>query len=382
MKKFEVFFNIPSPYRLHLLRALCKELKERGVEFEAHFMARGHANRPKAWLNPVIDFPHRYWSDWGLGEHHFNPGLVLHGIFHPADWTWNGSPYDTFTGILAALLGRCPNKIAGAEGNTKTPGIMTGFVGWFKHLIYSRCRYAAVPGSDAISFMAMHQSHTRMRMPQPVVIPNLVDETRFLPRAQWPKETINARRNAMGAVSEGMKICLIPARLDEVKGLVPFLENLEADWLAGWRIVILGQGPLKQTLLDAAVRKGLADRVAVLDYVSYDEMPSYYAAADLLLLPSIYDPNPLSVPEALFSGLPIALSDQAGNVEEGVTEGRNGWRLPVKDPERYPRVLKEVFTASREVLARMGRCSLEENASFWRSEAAVKRYLDGLGVKG
>ena len=54
-------------------------------------------------------------------------------------------------------------------------------------------------------------------------------------------------------------------------------------------------------------------------------MPKYYAASDLFLLPSIHDPNPLSVVEALHSGLAVAISDRCGNVEEGVMDGDNGF---------------------------------------------------------
>lgn len=344
-------------------------------------MARGYAGRPKSWYDPQMDIPHRYWRDFGIGERHFNMGMVLHSIFSPADWIWNGSPYDTFTGILVSLLSRCPNKIAGAEGNTKTPGIMTGFVGWFKHLIYSRCRFAAVPGHDAVRFMEMHQSHTKMTMPQAVIIPNLVDETRFMPRDRWPRDLIDDRRRHLGAASETTKVCLIPARLAEVKGLVPFIELLERGWLKDWRVVILGQGPLKDLILKTIDKKGLAGQVAILDYVPYEDMPSYYAASDLLLLPSIYDPNPLSVPEALFSGLPVALTDQAGNVEEGVSDGKNGWVLPVLDPVAFKTRLRDVFCSDASVLNRMGAVSLTENARFWSTESAIKNYLDELGVQ-
>ncbi len=381
MKKFAFVMNIPSPYRLHLLGEVWRQLNDRGVGMHVHFMAKGHVDRPKSWLNPKIDFPHTYWRDWGFGQYHFNPGLIWEMVRRPPEWMACGSSFDTFTGFGVQLLGRAKVKLCWLEGNTKTPGKMTGLRGWIKRLVMGRCAFAPVPGSDAAKYVAMHQSHTRMKMPTPVIIPNLVDETRFMPRDKWPADRIAAARKRMGADGND-KLCLIPARLTEVKGLVPFVSLLSPEMLQGWRIVILGQGPLREAILSMAARRKVAERVRILDFVAYEDMPSFYAAADLVLLPSLYDPNPLTVPEALFSGLPIALTDQAGNVEEGVTEGKNGWVLPVKDLGRFAAVLRKVFAATAEELAEKGRWSLARNAEFWRTGKAVRRYLDELGAFG
>ncbi len=142
----------------------------------------------------------------------------------------------------------------------------------------------------------------------------------------------------------------------------------------------MGQGPLKSEIETVIAERGISEFVQIVDYVPYEDMPAEYAAADLLLLPSIYDPNPLSVVEALHSGLAVAVSDQAGNVEEAVTEGANGWVLPVLDKDAFAAKLKTVFGASKERLAEMGRVSKEKNARFWDTKVAIGRFLDCLIV--
>lgn len=375
MKRFVFVLNIPSPYRLHLCDAIWEECKNRGIDFHVHFMAHSHKERPKLWSNPKIDFPHTYWRDYGFGAHHFNPGLVWRIMRNPPEFLLAGSPYDTLTCILILLFAKVPVKVVGAEGNTKTPGKMDGIVGRFKRLIYSKGRFASVPGSDAVNYIALHQARTTLMMPTPVIMPNLVDEKRFKPRTHWDKENVESARRELGARAQD-RLCIIPARLEPVKGIIPFVRQLTPEVIRGWHITIVGQGSLKDEIVAEIHERGLDGRMSILDYVPYDKMPLYYAASDLLLLPSIYDPNPLSVPEALFSGLPIALSDQAGNVEEGVVDGINGWKLPVKDAVRYPAVLKEIFTTDINRLREMGNCSLACNAKFWDTRAAVKQYLD------
>ena len=107
-------------------------------------------------------------------------------------------------------------------------------------------------------------------------------------------------------------------------------------------------------------------------------MPKYYASADLFVLPSRHDPNPLSVVEALHSGLPVAVSEMAGNVEEAVAENRNGWVLPVNDSLLFAAKLKDIFNTPIERLQKMGVVSHKENATFWNTRASVSRFLDAL----
>ena len=363
--------NIPSPYRLHLLGELARQLKERGIDFRCHFMARGHADRPASWLNPKIDFPHTYWRDFGFGQYHFNPGLILKMIFSPPEWMVCGSSFDTFTGLGVQLLGRAKVKMCWLEGNTKTPGQLGGIKGWIKRVVMGRCKYAPVPGSDAAKYVGLHQARTTRRMPRPVILPNLVDEKRF--SSVFPKEDRDLfRREAFGA-DDGQRVCIIPARLEPVKGLIPFLDQVEARMLDGWKLVVMGQGPLKNEIVAKIAERHLGDFVKILDYVPYGEMPKYYASADLFLLPSLYDPNPLSVIEALHSGLPVAVSVQAGNVEEAVEE--NGWVLHVMARDSFKFELEQVFSSGQERLRAMGALSRARANLFWNTRGAVDRFI-------
>lgn len=362
-KTFVAVMNIPSPYRLHLLGELARQLEARGIAFHCHFMAKGHADRPTSWLNPKIDFPHTYWRDFGLGQHHFNPGLVLKLLLSPPDYMMCGSSFDTFTGILLQLFSPARVKLCWLEGNTKTPGKLDGFIGWFKRLVIGRCQWAPVPGSDAAKYIGLHQARTTQRMPTPVFLPNLVDERRF--------------SNVATDSSDGPDlVCLIPARLEPVKGLVPFLQVLDPQWLNGWKLYIMGQGSLKNEILALLQTRRLEEVVSIIDYVPYEEMPKWYARANLVLLPSLYDPNPLTCVEALHAGKALAVSCMAGNVEEAVTEGRNGWILPVLDSAALGARVREIFLTSKDRLAEMGRFSREENARFWDTKTSISRFLD------
>ena len=153
--------------------------------------------------------------------------------------------------------------------------------------------------------------------------------------------------------------------------------------LQDWKIVIIGDGELKCPLQNLIADRGLSENFELKPFVPYEEMPQFYAESDLLILPSIYDPNPLSVVDALHCGLPIALPSEAGNVDEAVSDGKNGWVLPVNNKELFSKTLEKVFSMSRERLCEMGRWSIEHNAKFWDTERTISKFLDEIvGPRG
>ena len=380
MKRFAVVLNIPSPYRIHCLVEIQRQLAERGIEFFAHFMSdmsRAKDAQTKIWSHPDIPFPHKYWPDYGRGTHFFNPGLIWHLRMHRPDYLLVGSVFDTLTGMALGFLRMGKMSCAWCEGNTKTTGEMHGWKGRLKRRTLSQFRYVAVPGIEGQRYIAAHQALTHLKMPTPVILPNIVDETRFRPRREWNQDQIDAVRARLSCDS-ATRLCVIPARLEWYKGLLEFVSLLDVDMLQGWKILVMGSGSLKEKLLQLVGQRNLTKHFQQMDLIPYTEVPIYYAVSDLFLLPSLMDRNPLSVVEALHSGLPVAVSELAGNVDEAVTDGRNGWVLPVKNKDRFQNVLREIFATPIERLQEMGRCSFTENAPFWNSRECVKRFLDTL----
>lgn len=380
MKKFVAVMNVPAPYRQHLFNELWRQLQARGVDFHVHYMARGFKARPDSWMNPQIDFPHTYWRNWGTSEHQFNPGMLVHLLTHQPDWLMCGSSFYTPTGIGVTLGCMSSRRIAWVEGNAKTPGEMHGWRGWIKRWVLSRCQSVAVPGAQGVAYIQLHQNLTTRKMPTPVFLPNLVDENLFLPHQNGKDESVESTRRQIGC-KENERLCFIPARFVWDKGLKEFFSILTADMVQGWKILILGHGPLQAEVEEIVSARGLKGNVVIKGSIPYEEVPIYYSAADLFLLPSVHDQNPLCVVEALHSGLPIALSCQAGNVEEAVTEGKNGWVLPVMNPVAFATKLREVFATPKERLSEMGRVSKAENARFWNSKEAIARFLEELNVR-
>jgi rhamnosyl/mannosyltransferase len=72
-------------------------------------------------------------------------------------------------------------------------------------------------------------------------------------------------------------------------------------------LTIVGTGPLEQSLREAAVRYGVADRVRFAGTVPEDDLPAYYQACDLFVLPSIAVTEAFGIVqiEAMAAGAPV-----------------------------------------------------------------------------
>jgi glycosyltransferase involved in cell wall biosynthesis len=147
-----------------------------------------------------------------------------------------------------------------------------------------------------------------------------------------PELRAHARMHA-GVPEDGF-MALFVGRLEREKGVPVLLDawrrtNLGEDS----RLVLAGEGPLRAEVERAG------PGVEALGFVPRDHLPSLYAAADVLVLPSIrtetfLEPWGLVVNEAMHQGTPAIVSDAVGAAAGGlVQDGRNGLVAPQGDAE-------------------------------------------------
>jgi glycosyltransferase involved in cell wall biosynthesis len=98
---------------------------------------------------------------------------------------------------------------------------------------------------------------------------------------------------------------------------------------------------------------GVAHRVRFLGFVNQSRLPDVYRAADILVLPSEYEPFGVVVNEAMLCGRPVIVSDRVGAKYDLVREGETGFVYPCGDIEALAQILREVLP-DRERLRKMG----------------------------
>ena len=145
-----------------------------------------------------------------------------------------------------------------------------------------------------------------------------VDLARFRPAGAAPAQA--ALRQALGAGSED-RVILFAGSGFERKGLRFLLEAAgRMRGMHGLRIWVLGKGNLHRSR-SLADRLGIADRVYFAGVVTDPER--WMAAADLFVLPTIYDPFSNACLEAMACGVPV-VTTRANGAAEIMEEWRTG----------------------------------------------------------
>lgn len=93
---------------------------------------------------------------------------------------------------------------------------------------------------------------------------------------------------------------------------------------------LIGSGPLETQLKGTVPRMDLSQEIIFLGKIDRNSLGAYYRDADLLIVPSLSDPLPTVVLEALISGTPVIGSD-IGGIPFMIENGHNGILMPPKN---------------------------------------------------
>ena len=118
-------------------------------------------------------------------------------------------------------------------------------------------------------------------------------------------------------------------RLIPSKGLPLLLEALARISGPRQRLLVIGHGPLEESLKKQARALKLADRVFFTGFL-HNPYP-FLAKAERFIFPSFYEGFPNALLEALALGVPAVAFSCPGGVSEIVRPGDNGWLAPVGD---------------------------------------------------
>lgn len=138
----------------------------------------------------------------------------------------------------------------------------------------------------------------------------------------------------------------------------------------GLRLDLIGEGELRQEMEGLAKELRLEDRVTFLG--SQSNVYPYLQSADLFLLPSNYEGIPMTIIEAMGTGLPI-VATAVGGVPDMLENGIDGLVVPCEEEAVADACASLIQNeALRERLGRAAR----QNADRFSAETMGKRYLE------
>lgn len=133
-------------------------------------------------------------------------------------------------------------------------------------------------------------------------------------------------------IAPGEKLLFFAGRLEYEKGVQTVLDALPLvlEELP-IRFYVAGVGTHAGELKAHAERLGLSERVQFLGFIEGDELGMWYAAADLAVVPSLYEPFGMVALETMASGTPCIAAD-TGGLRELVVHDATGLRFVPGDP--------------------------------------------------
>lgn len=204
----------------------------------------------------------------------------------------------------------------------------------------------------------------------PPVIPNGIPVEQYdhptVPRGTWRK------REGFAATDV---LLLIVARLNKEKNHVLLIEAFARGLAAHPRahLLVAGEGEELPNLQRQVATAGLQEKVHFLG--QRNDVPDLLAAADVFVLSSAWEGNPLSVMEAMSAGRPI-VSTRVGALPDLVDDGVHGLLVPAGDAALLAEALKWLVEHAAERWA-MGRAAADRARERFGVEAMVKAY-EGL----
>ena len=155
------------------------------------------------------------------------------------------------------------------------------------------------------------------------VLLNCVDAPRFADGRRFRAEMRNQLE-----IAEGERVFLYTGRLCREKGALELARAFVEANLPNARLVLVGSswfGGSQESAYQRQIREALTpvrERVIFTGFVPYADMPRYYAAADVAVMPSVWDePSGLTVLEAQAAGLPLITTASGGIPQNVCPEG-------------------------------------------------------------
>ncbi len=157
----------------------------------------------------------------------------------------------------------------------------------------------------ADGFLACSEKAAKRKFPAAVmekkryaVINNGIDSERYI----FSEETRKAYRQELGLTDE-LTLCHI-GRFAPEKNHTFLIETAQllAEKGKSFHLLLIGDGPLKQEIVEKVEKTGLSGCVSFLGL--RDDVPALLMASDIFLLPSLFEGLPISAVEAQGTGLP------------------------------------------------------------------------------
>lgn len=165
-------------------------------------------------------------------------------------------------------------------------------------------------------------------------------------------------------------VLLTVARLAQEKGhrfLIEALPGLLAEW-PSLVCLFVGEGQCRESLRAFAREQGVEQSCRFAG--ARNDMVDWYAAADVVVLPSLSEGFPFVVLEALAMARPV-VATKVNGVPELIRDGIHGLLVPPRNPQALYATIQTLLH-DPSLAARLGKAGQQEVAARFTSERMIQ----------
>lgn len=299
--------NIPSPYRLVYFNNLNKYL---GNDLIVFYCSKTGYDRE--WkLKNDLTHQHKFLkgSQFKLGKRHIfiNPSITKELRFFNPDVVVTGGFFPTM--LLAILYSWINNKFhfINTDGWWLTEKKLNKFHRWIRKVVYRRATGflpVSTKGRDTIINYGINERKIS-------VVPYVTDfDKYFLKTSKEKKYDLLF----IGQFIDRKMPLFFSEVAQQLKIIFPDI-----------RVLILGNGPLKEPLIESLQGAGI--NFDFPGFVQPSELPELYSSCKILMFPTKSDGWGVVANEACSSGVPVFTTPMAGSAGDLIINGYNGYVL-------------------------------------------------------
>ena len=166
-----------------------------------------------------------------------------------------------------------------------------------------------------------------------------------------PRRVTNEEQQALKgklAIAADERVVLAVGRLSREKGQRDLIDAgavlNRMESALKFKLVVVGEGPERESLERASREQGLSAQVLFIDHVG--DVAPYYAIADALALPSHSEGSPNVLLEAMAAGVPVVATN-VGGVPEIAIDCETALLVPPHDPQLFANAVRKKLRIMR-----------------------------------
>lgn len=173
-------------------------------------------------------------------------------------------------------------------------------------------------------------------------------------------------------VPDASKIIGIVARLSPEKDHATLLHACKslADYGYNFRLIVIGDGPMRASLIDLSKKLGIKD-IVIFAGIRQD-ISELLSELDVFVLSSTTEGLSMTLLEAMASSLPVVATNVGGNPEV-VLESKTGFLVPPRTPQAISEKIR-ILLDDMELAHAMGRAGRERVLNHFNIESTARKY--------